>query len=1143
MDRSWMFLRHRFQPKFTQGLQTFINVAKEHLNHENKTRCPCLKCQNGEYFTLKEIHSHIMVNGFARHYTIWTEHGEDVNDVVNDQIEDEIVSDGEGDEDDNALMFDMLNDVQGPINMEMEDEEASDKDMSNDANKYDYLFGEAQRELYPGCKKFSALSFILKLMHVKVLGRWSNKSFNILLKMLKDSHPEGATIPESHYEAKKMLRELGLGYESIHACKNDCALFWKENEKLDKCPECNELRYKSNDGKRKKVPQKVLRYFPLKPRLKRLFMSRHTATDMKWHKRKRQNEEGFLRHPADSEEWKKFDEEYPHFAADSRNVRLGLATDGFNPFGNMSTSYSMWPVMLVPYNLPPWKCMKGMFSMMSLLIPGPRAPGKDIDVYLRPLIDELKELWEVGVEAFDVSVGRNFTLRACVLWTINDFPAYGNLSGWSTKGYKACPVCNEDITSTGLRGKICYMGHRRFLPHDHEWRRSEDFNGLIEDRPPPRFFCGDDIVMQLDRVYKAKPGKHPSNPDLRRQREPHELNWTKKSIFFELEYWSKLRLRHNIDVMHVEKNICDSVIGTLLDIAGKTKDTKKARLDLADIKIRKGLHLKRQGNKLKKPHARYVLKLEYRRLLCKFLKFVKYPDGYAANICKNVNIIDGKIHGLKSHDCHVLLQRLLPVGIRPYLDKDVCTAIIELSIFFQQICAKTLRVSDLQRMEKEIVIILCKLERIFPPAFFDIMVHLAVHLPREAILGGPVTFRWMYPIERNLGTYKKYVTNKARPEGSIAEAYIVNEAITFCSMYFREIETRFNQDERNIDVEHNQVDGGLSVFSQRVRPFSGKKYVMLDRKEVDKAHWYVLYNCDEVQPYLNEHEDELKRTSNANLYTRQEKEFPTWFEKRMTNMLESGLVDATDKLYCLACKPDVRVHTYTGCIVDGVRFHTKELDDHRTTQNSGVYVPGVFTGGSHDYYGVLLSVVKLTYLDMNQVFLFKCKWFNTDETSRDLNRRMIRHDYNLTSINTSSTWYEDEPFILSNEAQQVFYLDDDKLGSSWKVVQKIQLRHVWDVPEVEDEDVDEDYLDLVANDAYQQDEFNNIQWFVQEESLENPHLHRDDIEPEVIASNVVSNQWMEEGGLNDFMCDEIEEEDDSHDGDEEEAISTDEDSD
>ncbi|XP_020271854.1 uncharacterized protein LOC109847022 [Asparagus officinalis] len=467
----------------------------------------------------------------------------------------------------------------------------------------------------------------------------------------------------------------------------------------------------------------------------------------------------------------------------------------------MSTSYSMWPVMLVPYNLPPWKCMKGVYSMMSLLIPGPRAPGKDIDVYLRPLIDELKELWDIGVETFDASVGRNFNLRACVLWTINDFPAYGNLSGWSTKGYKACPVCNEDVTSEGLRGKLCFMGARRNLPEDHEWRRSKYFNGLVEDRPPPRLFSGDDILRQLDRVYKARPGKHPDNPDLK---------------------------RHH----------------------GKTKDTNKARLDLADRKIRKELHLTRQGNKLKKPHARYVLKLEYRRLFCKFLKVVKFPDGYAANICKNVNIVDGKIHNLKNHDCHVLLQRLLPVGIRSYLDKDVCTAIVELAIFFQQICAKTLKVSDLERMEKEIVIILCKLERIFPPAFFDVMVHLAVHLPREALLGGPVTYRWMYPIERNLGTYKKYVTNKARPEGSIAEAYIVNEAVTFCSMYFREIETRINRAERNVDVEDDQVVDGLSIFSQKVRPFCGKKYILLDRKEVNKAHWYVLYNCDEVKPYL-----------------------------------------------------------------------------------------------------------------------------------------------------------------------------------------------------------------------------------------------------------------------------------------------------
>src|SRR4051812_32075815 len=114
-----------------------------------------------------------------------------------------------------------------------------------------------------------------------------------------------------------------------------------------------------------------MRYFPLTPRLKRLFSSRHTAHDMRWHNAKRPNENGVLIHPVDGQAWKTFDQRYPTFAADPRNVRRGLATDGFNPFGNMSVSYSMWPVMLVPYNMPPWKCMKSKNMMLSLLIPGP----------------------------------------------------------------------------------------------------------------------------------------------------------------------------------------------------------------------------------------------------------------------------------------------------------------------------------------------------------------------------------------------------------------------------------------------------------------------------------------------------------------------------------------------------------------------------------------------------------------------------------------------------------------------------------------------------------------------------------------------------------------------------------------------------
>ena len=87
-----------------------------------------------------------------------------------------------------------------------------------------------------------------------------------------------------------------------------------------------------------------------------------------------------MRHPMDSWTWKNFDNVHPSFALEPRTVRLGFESDEFNPFGNMSISYSMWPVVLIPYNLPPWMCMKQTFFMLSLLIPGPTTPGNDIDI-------------------------------------------------------------------------------------------------------------------------------------------------------------------------------------------------------------------------------------------------------------------------------------------------------------------------------------------------------------------------------------------------------------------------------------------------------------------------------------------------------------------------------------------------------------------------------------------------------------------------------------------------------------------------------------------------------------------------------------------------------------------------------------------
>ena len=105
--------------------------------------------------------------------------------------------------------------------------------------------------------------------------------------------------------------------------------------------------------------------------------------------------------------------------SDPRNVRLGLCSDGFNPYIQASSSpYSCWLVIFTPYNLPPEMCMKKPYMFLSCLIPKPSNPKASIDVYLEPLIDDLKKLW-VGILTYDVSRKQNFMMRACLMCVFN----------------------------------------------------------------------------------------------------------------------------------------------------------------------------------------------------------------------------------------------------------------------------------------------------------------------------------------------------------------------------------------------------------------------------------------------------------------------------------------------------------------------------------------------------------------------------------------------------------------------------------------------------------------------------------------------------------------------------------------------------
>jgi hypothetical protein len=201
--------------------------------------------------------------------------------------------------------------------------------------------------------------------------------------------------------------------------------------------------------------------------------------------------------------------------------------------------------------------------------------------------------------------------------------------------------------------------------------------------------------------------------------------------------------------MHIEKNVCDNLIGTLLNLDGKPKDNLKARLDLKELGIRHGLHPQELADgKFYLPLACYTMSAREKELFLTVLKDLKVPDGYSSNISRQVNLKEQKLSNLKSHDGHILMQDILPIAVGVSMPRLVLGIVSELSSFFKALCSKILDLKELDRLESRIVLTLCHMETLFPPSFFTIMVHLLVHLAMEAKLGGPVHLRWMFPIER-----------------------------------------------------------------------------------------------------------------------------------------------------------------------------------------------------------------------------------------------------------------------------------------------------------------------------------------------------------------------------------------------------------
>jgi hypothetical protein len=589
------------------------------------------------------------------------------------------------------------------------------------------------------------------------------------------------------------------------------------------------------------------------------------------------------------------------------------------------------------------------------------------------------------------------------------------------------------------------MGHRRFLPTNHAHRkRKKEFNGKTENIRAKYPLTGKQVYSRV-KDLKVQLGKFKKKA-VRKKGAP-KISWKKRSIFWDLPYWEHLEVRHCLDVMHVVKNVCDSIVGTLLNIPGKTKDGINARKDMQFLNIRPDLQpAEKEREKGKtctylKP-AMHTLSKAEKKSLCECLHGVKVPSGYSSNIKNLVSMEDLKLTGMKSHDCHVLMTQLLPVAIRGILPPPVRQTITKLCFFFNAICCKVTDPDTLDALQKEVVVTLCHLEMYFPPSFFDIMVHLTVHLIREIKMCGPVFLRYMYPFERYMGLLKGYVRNRYRPEGSIVRAYAAEEVIEFCTNYLDDVKA--------IGIPKSRHEGRL----HGVGTIGGKLFVP-DDKTMSLAHFHVLQHLTDVHPFWDEHMTLLRqqnpKKSDKWLIGKHNEEFEGWFTRRVMQASEGENIKETVKL--LALGPVHVVRTFQGYDINGYTFYTRNQDSKSTVQNSGVTLVAVSSdlsdprgaGPSHasmSYYGYIEEIWELDYRRFN-IPLFMCKWVD--------NRRGVKvDDDGFILVDFSKAGYKDDPFILARQATQVFYVTDPADRSRHVVLSG--KRRIIGIDNVEDEE-------------------------------------------------------------------------------------------
>ena len=364
------------------------------------------------------------------------------------------------------------------------------------------------------------------------------------------------------------------------------------------------------------------------------------------------------------------------------------------------------------------------------------------------------------------------------------------------------------------------------------------------------------------------------------------------SIFHTLPYWGDLLINHLLDPMHIFKNVGEVLWKT---ITGK-KESKGQRDDLQNQDRMQALWARTNSNgKQVLPRAPWVLSkaeaIQVKRTISEF----RTPTG-CMHCLKGAFTKDDDLTGLKSHDWHKLLQFVLPVAMKDCLTEDIRATIYKISSLVRWISSKEIRKDSLDAARLNSIEATCMVEKFFPTSILTIQMHLLVHLVDEVALAGTVHSRWMFFLERFMKTLKGFVRQRARPEGSMAEGWLVQESLVFITefliSYDPEMPKLWSQDANiRITGEEPQGKGIMRKMDIRMRE-KINKFCILNSQAMEK--WLEAYEEAKRQRLRERGIFRRSRTTRTMPYPEHLQilpEFPTsrWLEATISQAKRDGV--------------------------------------------------------------------------------------------------------------------------------------------------------------------------------------------------------------------------------------------------------------